>query len=248
MSDWVLVPSLAKLREEFDEVAPHRDRGADGSVGDKTHTPSSDHTPDEDSDILRDRDPDHKNEVHALDIDSSGPWPGGWAWFDAAIKRVVDRHRRGEDDRLQYVIWDRRIANRDIGNWKWRTYTGSADPHVDHAHFSARYTTAQEQDTSAWDVVQEEKDMQLSDKIKLTDNAKQELGGDYAKLGVVTVETALNLLLIYGPRAARSAGEADATLDKLSDPAAPVDATVAVLRQLLGDRAKTVGAALAAGQ
>jgi hypothetical protein len=248
MSDWVLVPCLVTLRGEFNAVAPGRDKGADGSIADNRHNQSSDHTPDEDSDILRDHDADHKNEVHALDIDSSGPWPGGWAWFDAAVKNIVDRHRRGEDDRLQYVIWNRKIANASIGNWTWRTYTGSRDPHINHAHFSARYTSAQEADTSPFGVAKEEEDVQLSDKISLTGDARKELGGEYAKTGVVTVETALNLLLIYGPRAARSAGEADATLDKLADPATPVDATVAVLRALLGDKAKAVGAALVAGQ
>jgi hypothetical protein len=149
MSDWILVPCLVALRAEFNAVSPSRDRGADGSIGDSSHTSSSDHTPDEDSDVLRDHDADHKNEVHALDIDSSGPWPGGAAWFDAAVKGIVDRHRRGEDDRLQYAIWNRKIASRSYG-WVWRTYTGTADPHTNHVHFSARYTTTQEQDTSRW--------------------------------------------------------------------------------------------------
>lgn len=152
MSAWVLVPCLVSLRAEFTAVAPRRDRSSDGAIGDGAHNSSSDHTPDEDSAILRDHDADSKNEVHALDIDSSGPWPGGPAWFDAAVHRIVDRHRRGEDDRLQYVIWNRQIANRDIGNWKWRPYTSTKDPHTGHAHFSARYTTAQEQDTRPWNL------------------------------------------------------------------------------------------------
>lgn len=152
MSDWILVPCLVTLRAEFDAVAPDRDRGSDGSIGDSNHTSASDHTPDEDSDILRDHDADDKNEVHALDIDSSGPWPGGPAWFDAAVKGIVDRHRRGEDDRLKYVIWNKQIANREIENWKWRPYHGTSDDHTGHVHFSARYTTAQESNTDPWGV------------------------------------------------------------------------------------------------
>jgi len=159
MSAWVLIPCLVALREEFNRVSPNRDKGADGSIGDSAHTSSSDHTPDEDSDVLRDHDADSKNEVHALDIDSSGPWPAA-GWFDAAIKALVARHRSGADDRLQYVIWNRQIASRSFG-WTWRTYTGTADPHTNHAHFSARYTTAQETDTSPWGVVTGEDETML---------------------------------------------------------------------------------------
>ena len=154
MSDWILVPCLVTLRAEFDAVAPPRDRSADGSIGDTAHQRggTSDHLPDEDTPALRDHDADAKNEVHALDIDSTGPWPGGPAWFDAAVHDIVDRHRRGEDDRLQYVIWNRQIANRDIGDWRWREYTGTGDPHTGHAHFSSRYLTAAESDTRPWGV------------------------------------------------------------------------------------------------
>ena len=114
MSAWVLIPCLVTLRDEFNRLAPGRDKGADGSIGDTAHTSSSDHTPDEDSDVLRDHDADHKNEVHALDIDSSGPWPEP---FDHVIARLVARERVEYNSatvvgRLKYVIWDRRIASR----------------------------------------------------------------------------------------------------------------------------------------
>lgn len=151
MSSWILVPCLVALRGEYDQVSPRRDKGADGSIGDAAHASSSDHSPDEDSIVLRARDSDNTNEVHALDIDSSGPWPSD-GWFDASVKRLVERHRTGLDDRLQYVIWDGRIANRDVQGWAWRAYSG-ADRHTNHAHFSARYTTAAEADTSPWGVL-----------------------------------------------------------------------------------------------
>jgi hypothetical protein len=158
---WILVPCLVQLRAEFNAVAPNRGRGADGSIGDSSHTSSSDHTPDEDSDVLRDHDADDKNEVHALDIDSTGPWPEA-GWFDRAILALVDRERTEYESatmvgRLQYVIWNRRIASRSWG-WTWRTYTGS-DPHTNHAHFSARYLTSTEADTRPWGI---EDDMPLT--------------------------------------------------------------------------------------
>lgn len=158
MSVWSLVPCLVALRSEFNAVSPNRDRGADGSIGDTAHTSSSDHTPDEDSAVLRDHDGDAKNEVHALDIDSTGPWPSP-GWFDRTILALVARERAEYQSatvtgRLKYVIWNRRIAERSNG-WAWRDYGGS-DPHTNHAHFSARYTAAQEADTRPWGVDKEE--------------------------------------------------------------------------------------------
>jgi hypothetical protein len=166
---WVLVPCLVALREEFNLLSPRRDKGADGSIGDSAHTSSSDHTPDEQSDVLRRRDPDVKNEVHALDIDSTGPWPEP---FDAIIKRLVAREKAEYQSatmvgRLQNVIWNRRIASRSWG-WTWRDYT-LPDPHTNHAHFSARYTTAQENDTRPWGVApQADRPAQGDDEMALT--------------------------------------------------------------------------------
>lgn len=169
MAAWTLIPCLVQLRTEFNAVAPRRDKGADGAIGDSSHTSSSDHTPDEDSDVLRDHDADSKNEVHALDIDSDGPWPDGsgreaGGWFDRTIKALVEQERReylSADvyGRLQYVIWRGRINSRSWGWSEWRTYTG-ASKHYDHAHFSARYLSRTEADTRPWGV---EDDVALSD-------------------------------------------------------------------------------------
>jgi hypothetical protein len=156
MSAWVVIPCLAVLRREFNIVSPDRDKGADGTIGNEEHTSASDHTPDEDSDVLRDRDVDSVNEVHALDIDSSGPWPdGGAAWFSRTISMIVARERADYESpttigRLQYVIWNGRIASRSWG-WTWQDYDGK-DPHTNHAHFSGRYVTAAESSTRPWGV------------------------------------------------------------------------------------------------
>lgn len=152
MSAWTVVPCLLALRDEFNALVPGRDKGADGTIGDTAHTSASDHTPDEDSDILRDHDADGKNEVHALDIDSTGPWPGPFARI---IADVIDREREkwlDADDvcRLEYVIFDRKIYSRSL-DFAPRAYTGS-DPHTNHAHFSARYITKAENDTRPWGV------------------------------------------------------------------------------------------------
>lgn len=124
-----LVPCLVTLRAEFNAIAPNRDKGADGWIGDAAHqSRTSDHNPDAQGRVL------------AVDIDSTGPWP---VPFDGLVEKC-----RG-DDRLEYIIWNRRIASRDQG-WTWRTYTGSSDPHTGHAHFSARHDHTGNTSTAPW--------------------------------------------------------------------------------------------------
>lgn len=158
MSDWVLIPCLVSLRGEFNYVSPDRDKGADGSISDSHHSSSSDHTPDEDSDALRNKDADSINEVHALDIDSSGPWPGSGTTkqrFHALVMRVISGEKvkwKSSTDkcRLNYVIWDGHIYDKD-NDFEPVVYNGD-DPHTNHAHFSGRYETSCEQDTRPWGV------------------------------------------------------------------------------------------------
>jgi hypothetical protein len=124
-----LVPCLVTLRSEFNALSPGRDKGADGWIGDAAHSArTSDHNP------------DALGRVLAVDIDSTGPWP---VPFDGLVESLR------ADDRLEYIIWNRRIASRDQG-WTWRTYTGTADPHTNHAHFSARHDHTGNTSTAPW--------------------------------------------------------------------------------------------------
>ncbi len=147
MSAWMLVACLVSLRRDINALAPGRDKRTDGAVADAAHSQTSDHAPDEDSPALRGKDADRVNEVHAIDVDASGPWPAGWS-MERIVQTIVTRHRSGADVRLQNIIFNRRIWSRSWG-WTARAYHG-ASPHTEHAHFSARYTTAQENDTSPW--------------------------------------------------------------------------------------------------
>ena len=154
MSSWTTIPCLLTLRDEFNTLNPNRDKGADGTIGDSSHTSSSDHTPDEDSDKLKNKDSDKYNEVHALDIDSTGPWPAGRT-FKKIFLDVIELERQkwnAPDDkcRLNYAIFDRKIYDKD-NDFEPEDYTGS-DPHTGHAHFSARYETSCENDTRPWGV------------------------------------------------------------------------------------------------
>jgi hypothetical protein len=145
MSAWEVVPCLLTLRTEFNAIAPGRDKGADGTIGDTAHTSSSDHTPDEDSDVLRDRDADSRNEVHALDIDVDLRTPG--LTLEMCVMRILAQARDG-DRRLRYIIFNRRIWEA-ANNWAQYPYRGD-DPHTNHAHFSASYVASQEARTDSW--------------------------------------------------------------------------------------------------
>lgn len=188
MAAWVLIPCLVTLRTEFNLLAPGRDKGADGSIGDTSHSSSSDHTPDEDSRVLRDHDGDSKNEVHALDIDSSGPWPGTGTQkqrFHAKVMRVISGEKvkwlSGTDKcRLNYVIWDGYIYDKD-NHFTGVRYNGS-DPHTNHAHFSGRYETSCENDTRSWGVapIQE---VDVATQFNADDKAELKAGATAGVLG-----------------------------------------------------------------
>lgn len=157
MATWILVPSLVALRSDFNELAPTRDKATDGSIGDEAHSQNvSDHNPDETGSVPIE-DSDTINEVHAIDVDKTGPWP--WAGgMEAAVQHILKRCRAGQETRLRYIIYDRRIWSASNG-WRQESYSGS-NPHTEHAHFSASYVTAREADTSTW---------HLEDLVALTD-------------------------------------------------------------------------------
>lgn len=159
----VLIPCLVALRSEFNTLAPGRDKGADGWIGDSAHrNRSSDHNPDE-TGTTPHEDADNVDEVHALDIDSSGPWPRS---FNDIIMDIIHEERNkwlssNDKCRLNNVIWNRKIYMRS-NNFDPVPYTLS-DPHTNHAHFSGRYETSCERDTRPWGVLEE--DMPTADEI-----------------------------------------------------------------------------------
>lgn len=161
MTAWYLVPCLDQLRTEFDALSPHRDRGADGSIGDTAH-----------SQRVSDHNPDPEGRVLALDIDVTGPWPVPFADLVESV--------RG-DRRLEYVIFNHRIASRSQA-WKWRKY-GGVDPHTGHAHFSARHDHTDNNSHSTW-ALAEVGDMtpdQMLDALE-TDRGKAILRNAFAEL------------------------------------------------------------------
>lgn len=143
---WILVPCLDRLRDDFNEFAPDRDRASDGTIGDAAHSSSSDHTPDEISDALRGKDADSTNEVHALDVDADLRVPG--LSMETVVQHLLARCRSGAEKRLRYIIFNRRIWEASNG-WRQQKYTGP-NAHDKHAHFSSSYDTAREASTASW--------------------------------------------------------------------------------------------------
>ena len=146
MADWVLVPCLARLRTELNWIAPDRDKTSDGTIGDRAHQLSvSDHNDDEVGRVPV-KDADGKHEVHAYDADDDLRTPN--LTMEMVVQHILARCRSGAENRLRYIIYNRRIWEAS-NSWRQRAYTG-ASPHTEHAHFSASYVTSHEADTRSW--------------------------------------------------------------------------------------------------
>jgi hypothetical protein len=212
VTDPYLVPCLATLRAEFNALNPKRDKGSDGWIGDEAH--QAEHS---------DHNPDSAGRVLALDIDATGPWPGGVTDFNA-FNMMVESLRG--DSRLEYIIWNRRIASRDQG-WKWRTYTGTSDPHTGHAHFSARHDHTGNTSTADWGIEIMAVADDVAELLKLL---------HYDQKVLSNIQVAINNL---------PDTTAAAVVAAIADPDDPDDSVAAALRAVLGDRAAAVGRLLA---
>jgi hypothetical protein len=109
--------SLRKLLREVDAVWPNRKRQSDGLCGDAAH---------------KARQSDH-NDGNALDITLDG---NNGPNLDALAELLL------RDARTKYVIWNERIATRNVDGGKWRPYPidpankGKVNPHTRHLHLS----------------------------------------------------------------------------------------------------------------
>lgn len=124
---WRLAEALKVLRAQVNLRAPRRIKLSDGSIADAAH---------------RSRNSDHNpwiveagiGVVTAIDVthDPAGGCDAG---------KLVEAIRAGADKRIKYVIWNRRIANREPINgaaaWAWHPY-GGENPHDHHVHISVR--------------------------------------------------------------------------------------------------------------
>ena len=207
MASWILVPCLVTLRNEFNKLAPERDKASDGSIGDTSHQQSSsDHNPDE-TGRTPSSDADDVNEVHAIDVDDDLHL-AGWS-MNRALEIIITRHREGRDNRLQNVIYNRRIWSRSWG-WTARAYTGS-NAHTEHAHFSARYTTAQESDTRPWGLLEDDDVTKSEFTAWMTEWARSGVGKQALAIALLTYDPGKDADGNILPGGVSNAGEAAAT-------------------------------------
>lgn len=132
-----LVPCLVQLRTQFNHEFPTRATGADGWIADSAHSSTSDHQP------------NAQGAVRAVDLTTALNRPGVVMADPVGI--IIGRHQRGEDDRLEYLIYDRLIYSRSRG-YKPVPYTGTSDPHTGHCHCSARHDGHGWNDTRPWGI------------------------------------------------------------------------------------------------
>ncbi|MEV6306765.1 hypothetical protein AB0M02_45720 [Actinoplanes sp. NPDC051861] len=187
MADWVLVPCLVQLRTELNRIAPDRDKTSDGTIGDRAHQATvSDHNDDEVGRVPI-YDADSKHEVHAFDADDDLRTPN--LTMEMVVQHILARSRSGAENRLRYIIYNRRIWEAS-NRWKQRAYTGSS-PHTEHAHFSASYVTSREANTTSW---------RLEDiPVALTDADKRWLTTEFTRIVDARLDQLTKPRPLYGP-------------------------------------------------
>lgn len=113
---WRLARSLENLRREINQIAPHRSKVSDGTIGDGAHQSGpSDHNP------------NSSGVVCAFDA-THDPDSG------ADMRKIAEHLRTKRHRAIKYVIFNRRIASAASG-WRWTGYFGK-NPHTQHMHVS----------------------------------------------------------------------------------------------------------------
>ena len=138
MSSWRVARSLEKLRSQVNELVPNRKKASDGTIGDQAHAASkSDHNP-----LDHDHNPNTDGVVLAMDL-THDPTGG----LDAG--KLADALVASRDDRIAYLIWNKRIVSRTVSPWRWREYKGS-NPHTKHIHMSVVHDEVRFDDIRPW--------------------------------------------------------------------------------------------------
>jgi hypothetical protein len=143
VSAWYLNKFLTSWRDAVNNQFPKRTKLSDGTIGDQAHQAesSSEHNPDADG------------SVDAWDCDlnllGSSNQLGSPAEVADMRKLIAEFQKQPQ---AQLWIFQRQIANRDVGNWKVRPYTG-ASAHDHHCHFQSKPTKEKQPYTGDLDKV-----------------------------------------------------------------------------------------------
>ena len=133
-----IAKSLDKMRAQFNQHSPGRNKASDGWIGDAAHaSTTSDHNP-----WVKDG---SMGVVTALDI-THDPKNRVDTWA------IAEHLRQKRDPRVKYVISNKRIFSSTTSPWTWRTYTGS-NPHSSHIHVSVHQHKHHYDDEKPWDLI-----------------------------------------------------------------------------------------------
>jgi peptidoglycan hydrolase-like protein with peptidoglycan-binding domain len=136
---WRLAKSLEKMRSQFNQQYPNRNKASDGTVGDASHqSRNSDHNP-----WIKDG---SYGVVSAIDITHD---PKNGVDVHAICRYMSQPGKR--DSRIKYMISAKQICSSTTQPWVWRAYTGS-NPHQQHAHWSVKETKSHYDDERPWDL------------------------------------------------------------------------------------------------
>lgn len=130
---WRLAKSLGVLRAQIDRAHPNRDRSSDGTIGDERHQAS-----------VSDHNPNRAGVVTAIDI-THDPAHGVDSYHIAEVLRL------NRDERIKYVISNRRIFSASLHPWEWRPYYGT-NPHDQHVHISVVADPVLYDATAEWEL------------------------------------------------------------------------------------------------
>lgn len=134
---WRVAKSLLAIRDQVNAKFPDRDKDWDGTIGDAAHASrNSDHNP-----WIKDG---STGIVSAMDI-THDPSSGMDSY------KMAEQLRLGQDDRIKYVISNRKIFSSTTSPWKWRKYSGSS-PHDHHVHISVKSQKVFYDDTAPWEI------------------------------------------------------------------------------------------------
>lgn len=130
---WRVAKCLLTLRDQVDARWPNRNKENDGTIGDASHSArASDHNP------------DANGVVCAMDI-THDPQSGCDSYALAEVFRAA------KDQRIKYIISNRKICSGTVDPWQWRPYSG-INPHDHHVHVSVLDQKAKYDDTTPWDL------------------------------------------------------------------------------------------------
>lgn len=124
---WYVNPAISSWREFVNKKYPKRNKASDGTIGDTRHAASvSEHNPDKDGTV----------DAWDMDVNLLGSSDqDGNAAEDAAVEALKREFEK--QPWAQLWIHNSKIANRDVGNWKVRPYSGP-NKHDHHVHFQSR--------------------------------------------------------------------------------------------------------------